>query len=87
MMRAIHRTPPPAPTPRVKQARFDPLRFNWIGRLVQETASYPARSDDAYKKAQDLVTAKQRVKFAAKQLPSDLYIVPLTLNNEMGAVP
>lgn len=81
---AIHRTLPLTQALGVPQARFDPAKFNWIGTPVQETASCFVRSDSVYKNAQDLVTAAKPVKMAATQPRSDIYIVPLMLNNVMG---
>ena len=84
-MGAIHRTLPLTQALGVKQARFDPVKFNWIGTPVQETASCFVRSDSKYKTAEDLVNAKEPVKMAATQPRSDIFIVPLMLNNVMGA--
>lgn len=81
---AIHRTLPLTSALGVKQARFEPAKFNWIGTPVQETASCFVRSDSKYKNAEDLVNAKEPVKMAATQPRSDIYIVPLMLNNVMG---
>lgn len=82
---AIHRTLPLTRALGVKQARFDPVKFNWVGTPVQETASCFVRSDSPYKNAEDLVNAKKPVKMAATQPRSDIYIVPLMLNRVMGA--
>ena len=82
---AIHRTLPLTRALGVKQARFDPMKFNWVGTPVQETASCFVRSDSPYKNAEDLVNAKKPVKMAATQPRSDIYIVPLMLNRVMGA--
>lgn len=82
---AIHRTLPLTRALGVKQARFDPTKFNWVGTPVQETASCFVRSDSPYKNAEDLVNAKKPVKMAATQPRSDIYIVPLMLNRVMGA--
>ena len=84
-MGAIHRTLPLTQALGVKQARFDPVKFNWIGTPVQETASCFVRSDSKIKSAEDLVNAKEPVKMAATQPRSDIFIVPLMLNNVMGA--
>ena len=81
---AIHRTLPLTQALGVPQARFDPVRFHWIGTPVQETASCFVRSDSPYRKAEDLVQAAKPVKMAATQPRSDVFIVPLMLNDVMG---
>lgn len=78
---AIHRTLPLAQALGVPQARFDPVKFQWLGTPVQETASCFVRSDTPYKTIEDLVETSEPVKMAATQPRSDIYIVPLLLND------
>ena len=68
----------------VPQARFDPAKFNWVGTPVQETASCFVRADSAYKTVEDLMNAAKPVKMSATQPRSDIFIVPLMLNNVVG---
>jgi len=81
---AIHRTLPLTQALGVRQAKFDPAKFSWIGTPVQETASCFVRADSAYKNAADLISASS-VKMAATQPRSDVFIVPLMLNNIAGS--
>ena len=81
---AIHRTLPLTQALGVPQARFDPAKFNWVGTPVQETASCFVRADSAYKTVEDLMNAAKPVKMSATQPRSDIFIVPLMLNNVVG---
>lgn len=81
---AIHRTLPLTQALGVRQAKFDPAKFIWIGTPVQETASCFVRADSAYKTASDLVSASKSVKMAATQPRSDIFIVPAMLNDVAG---
>ena len=84
-MGAIHRTMPLKKALGVKQARFEPAKFNWIGTPVQGTAVCIVRADKQYKTAEALVNAKKPVKMAATRRQSDSFVVPLMLNKVMGA--
>lgn len=81
---AIHRTLPLTQALGVRQAKFDPAKFLWIGTPVQETASCFVRADSAYKTAGDLVSATKAVKMAATQPRSDIFIVPAMMNDVAG---
>jgi len=81
---AIHRTLPLTQALGVPQAKFDPAKFIWIGTPVQETASCFVRADTPYETVEDLVTASKPVKMAATQPRSDVFIVPLMLNDIVG---
>ena len=81
---AIHRTLPLTQALGVPQARFDPAKFNWVGTPVQETATCFVRADSAYKTVEDLMNAAKPVKMSATQPRSDIFIVPLMLNNVVG---
>jgi tripartite-type tricarboxylate transporter receptor subunit TctC len=81
---AIHRTLPLTQALGVRQAKFDPAKFIWIGTPVQETASCFVRADGPYKKVEDIVASSKPVKMAATQPRSDIFIVPLMLNDVAG---
>lgn len=81
---AIHRTLPLTQALGVRQAKFDPAKFIWIGTPVQETASCFVRADGPYKKVADIVASSKPVKMAATQPRSDIFIVPFMLNDVTG---
>lgn len=81
---SINRVTPSAQLLKIEGAKFDMLKYSWIGSPAVETSAFALRSDLPYKSFEDLKKAKDPINIGATGPGDVTYTFPILIKQFLG---